>query len=70
MAAAAGVPPELLARYEALRAKLGGTGAARVVGGSCGGCHLVLPSMEVDRIKKAPPDAVITCDQCGRILVR
>jgi len=26
--------------------------------------------MEVDRIRKAPPDAVITCDQCGRILVR
>ena len=45
-------------------------GAARLVGGSCSGCHLVLPSMEVDRIRKAPPDAVITCDQCGRILVR
>jgi predicted nucleic acid-binding Zn-ribbon protein len=68
--AAADVPPELLERYEKLRAKLGGTGAARLVGDSCGGCHLVLPSMEVDRIRKAPPGAVITCDQCGRILVR
>jgi predicted nucleic acid-binding Zn-ribbon protein len=68
--AAAGVPGPLLDRYEQLRAKLGGTGAARLVGNSCGGCHLVLPSMEVDRIRKAPPDAVITCDQCGRILVR
>jgi predicted nucleic acid-binding Zn-ribbon protein len=64
------VPQELLARYEQLRKKLGGTGAARLIGGSCGGCHLALPSMEVDRIRKAPPDAVITCDQCGRILVR
>ncbi|MHB8438049.1 MAG: zinc ribbon domain-containing protein [Acidimicrobiales bacterium] len=67
---ASDVPPDLLARYEALRTKLGGTGAARLVGGSCGGCHLALPAMEVDRIKKAPADAVMTCDNCGRILVR
>jgi predicted nucleic acid-binding Zn-ribbon protein len=68
--AAGGVPQELLARYEQLRKKLGGTGAARLIGGSCGGCHLALPSMEVDRIRKALPDTIITCDQCGRILIR
>jgi uncharacterized protein len=68
--AAATVPGELLAAYERLRTKLGGTGAARLVGNSCGGCHLTLPAMEVDRIRKAAADAVITCDQCGRILVR
>ncbi len=68
--AAATVPPDLLARYERLRTTLAGTGAARLVGGSCSGCHLALPAMEVDRIRKAPPDEVITCDQCGRILVR
>lgn len=67
---AAALPPELLSRYEALRKKLGGTGAARLAGSSCTGCHLTLPAMEVDRIKHAPPDAVITCDNCGRILVR
>jgi predicted nucleic acid-binding Zn-ribbon protein len=67
---AAEVPEELLARYEQLRTRLGGTGAARLVGGSCGGCHLQLPAMEFDRVKKAPPDAIIYCDQCGRILVR
>ena len=67
---AAEVPPDLIARYEQLRTKLGGTGAARLVGGSCGGCHLQLPAMELDRVKKAPPDAIIYCDQCGRILVR
>ena len=64
------VPADLLGRYEQLRKKLGGTGAARLVGASCGGCHLALPAMEVDRIRKASPDAVVTCDQCGRILVR
>jgi predicted nucleic acid-binding Zn-ribbon protein len=66
----ADVPGELLSRYEQLRKKLGGTGAARLVGGSCGGCHLQLPAMELDRVKKAPPDAIVYCDQCGRILVR
>jgi uncharacterized protein len=70
LTAAAAVPADLLARYERLRTILSGTGAARLVGGSCGGCHLSLPAMEVDRIRKAPPDEVITCDQCGRILVR
>jgi uncharacterized protein len=68
--AAATVRGDLLARYEQLRTKLGGTGAAQLTGGSCGGCHLALPAMELDRIRKAPPDAVITCEQCGRILVR
>jgi predicted nucleic acid-binding Zn-ribbon protein len=70
VAAATTVPPDLLARYERLRTQLAGTGAARLVGGSCSGCHLSLPAMEVDRIRKAPPGEVITCDQCGRILVR
>ena len=69
-AEAATVSAELLARYETLRTKLGGTGAAQLTGGSCGGCHLALPAMEIDRIRRAPPDAVIICDQCGRILVR
>ena len=68
--AVSGLPGELVSRYEQLRKKLGGTGAARLVNGSCSGCHLALPAMEVDRIKKAPPGEVITCDQCGRILVR
>jgi predicted nucleic acid-binding Zn-ribbon protein len=60
----------LIARYEALRKKLGGTGAAPLHGAQCGGCHLTLPAQEVDRIKHAPADELILCDQCGRILVR
>ncbi len=68
--AAGAVPAPLLEQYERIRARLGGVGAAPLVGDACGGCHLTLPSMEVDRIRKAPPDTVVTCDQCGRILVR
>lgn len=67
--AAADVPAELTATYEKLRVRLGGVGAARLVGSSCSGCHLALPATELDRIKKSGPDAVVFCDQCGRILV-
>jgi predicted nucleic acid-binding Zn-ribbon protein len=64
------VPADLLATYEKLRARLGGIGAARLVGANCAGCHLTLPAQEVARIKREPPDALVLCDQCGRILVR
>ncbi len=69
-ALAAKLPEELTQRYERLRVRLGGIGAARLEHGSCGGCHLALPAVELDQIRRAPPEAVITCDQCGRILVR
>jgi hypothetical protein len=68
-AARADVPDDLLATYEKLRTKLGGVGAARLVGSSCGGCHLTLPATELDRIKRASAEALVFCDQCGRILV-
>ena len=67
--AADAVAPELLSTYERLRQRMGGVGAAALVGASCGGCHLALSAGEVDRIRHAPPDEVITCPQCGRILV-
>ncbi|HEY1636438.1 MAG TPA: C4-type zinc ribbon domain-containing protein [Acidimicrobiales bacterium] len=67
---AAKLPDELTQRYERLRVRLGGIGAARLEHGSCGGCHLALPAVELDHIRRAPPDAIITCEQCGRILVR
>ena len=67
---AATLPADLAARYEALRIRLKGSGAARLVGTRCDGCHLELPSMEVERIRHLPPGEVATCEQCGRILVR
>jgi predicted nucleic acid-binding Zn-ribbon protein len=66
---AARVAPELAASYERLRAKLGGIGAAHLVGGACSGCHLQLPAGELHRLRQATPDSVVHCDQCGRILV-
>lgn len=69
-AAADGVDAAQLATYEDLRAELGGIAVARLVGSVCGGCHLGLSAVEVDRIKKQPPDALVRCDECGRLLVR
>lgn len=66
----ADVPASLLDQYERIRSKLGGIGAARLVGASCSGCHLSIPAAEVARLKKAPADEVVLCEQCGRILVR
>jgi len=67
---AAPVPVDLMTTYERLRQRLGGVGAAALVGSSCSGCHLTLSAAELDRIRRLPPDAVVTCEQCGRILVR
>jgi len=66
----AAIPPDLSRLYEDLRRKLGGVGAARLVQGRCSGCHLTLPATELDRIRREPPDELIRCDQCARILVR
>lgn len=68
--AAAAVPADLLAAYEKLRGRLGGTGIARLEHGTCMGCHMKLPASELDRIRNQPPDLIVHCDQCGRILVR
>jgi hypothetical protein len=68
-AVATGLPDELAERYERLRTHLGGVGAARLVGNRCDGCHLTLPSVEVERIHQLPADTFATCPQCDRILV-
>lgn len=68
-AAAEGLDAALLVRYETLRRELGGIAVARLVGTNCGGCHLTLPAVELDRIRHQPPGEVIQCEECGRLLV-
>jgi hypothetical protein len=68
-AEAAQLPAALADRYERLRARLKGTGAARLIKNHCDGCHLELSSVEVERIRALPPGEVATCEQCGRMLV-
>lgn len=68
--AAAEVPSELLAHYDRLRSDFGGVAVARLVGSTCDGCHMTLSAVAIDLIKKQPDDAVVTCDDCGRLLIR
>jgi uncharacterized protein len=68
--AAAAVPDDLWPEYDKLRARLGGVAIARLVGSTCQGCHLALPAVEVDRIRKLPLDEAVYCEECGRLLVR
>ena len=68
-AEAAQLPTGLADRYETLRTRLKGTGAARLLKNRCDGCHLELSSVEVEKIRALPPGEVATCEQCGRILV-
>jgi uncharacterized protein len=67
--AARAIPPDLLATYDQLRTRLAGVAVARLIGNHCDGCHLALPAMELDRIRRLGPGEVVTCEQCGRILV-
>jgi uncharacterized protein len=67
--AASAVPEPLLGTYERLRHRLGGVAVARLTGGRCDGCHLTLPAMELDRIRRESAGTLEYCEQCGRILV-
>ena len=64
------IEAELLRQYEELRRRLGGVAVARLEGSSCRGCHLQLSAVEVARIRKLDGDAVVHCEECGRMLVR
>ena len=64
------IPADLLALYDKIRADHGGVGAAPLHRGSCQGCRLALPPTEIEELRAAPPDAVIRCEECRRILVR
>ena len=69
-AAAEGVPADLLALYDKLRADNGGIGAAALHRGRCEGCRIELTPVDLGRIREAPEAEVIRCEECRRILVR
>ena len=66
---AAEIPADLLALYDKLRAQMSGTGAAALQGRRCGGCRLELTPAFLEEIGQAPPDEVVRCEECRRILV-
>jgi len=65
----AGIDADLVGAYESARVKANGVGAARLVGATCQGCHLTVPSTEVERIRSGADDEIAYCDNCGTILV-
>ena len=70
VATAGGLPGDLLALYEKIRAQKGGVGAAALQARRCTGCSLQLTASDLGSIAKAPPDEVLRCEECNRILVR
>ncbi|MGI8614631.1 MAG: zinc ribbon domain-containing protein [Nocardioidaceae bacterium] len=64
------LPDPLLTAYEKVRAHNGGVGAAALRGRRCDGCQLELTSVDLAEAVKAPPDEVLRCPECNRILVR
>jgi predicted nucleic acid-binding Zn-ribbon protein len=66
---AADLPADLVALYDKIRAETG-LGAALVRSGRCGGCRIELYGADLARVKSAPPDEVVRCEECRRIMVR
>lgn len=64
------IPADLAGLYEKLRQQLGGVGAAALRGNRCEGCRLELSPSDLSRVRAAAADAVVRCEECGRILVR
>lgn len=65
-----GLPADLLALYDKLRAAKGGVGAAALRARQCGGCRLTIDNAELGVIRQKPDDEVVRCEECQRILVR
>ncbi|SDH24969.1 zinc ribbon domain-containing protein [Microbacterium pygmaeum] len=68
VAVAARVPADLLALYDRVAQR--SSGAALLRRGTCEGCRMVLAGTDLQAIRLAAEDAVVTCAECGCILVR
>jgi predicted nucleic acid-binding Zn-ribbon protein len=63
------LPADLVQLYERIREQ-SGMGAALLRSGSCGGCRLDLSGSERARLRAAPADEVVRCEECQRIMIR
>jgi predicted nucleic acid-binding Zn-ribbon protein len=66
---AADLPADLVALYDKIRTD-SGLGAALFRAGRCGGCRIELYGADLNRVKSAPADEVVRCEECRRIMVR
>ena len=67
-AVAEAVSPALLAEYDRRAKNI--AGAALLTRGTCEGCRILLPSTDLNDIRRAADDLVVSCPECGCILVR
>lgn len=63
------IPEALFRLYDRVRTNKG-TGAALLRARRCGACRLELDRSAISRIAAAPADDVVTCEECGAVLVR
>ncbi len=61
-----GLPPEIMAQYEQLRARKGGLAVALVEDGACSACGAVLSAARLQAARNV--FSLTYCPQCGRIL--
>jgi predicted nucleic acid-binding Zn-ribbon protein len=66
---AADLPTDLVTLYDKIRLD-SGMGAALVRSGRCGGCRIELYGADLARVKAAPADEVVRCEECRRIMIR
>ncbi|MBD3752120.1 MAG: DNA-binding protein, partial [Micrococcales bacterium] len=66
-AVASTVAPDLLGLYDKLAQR--SAGAALLTRQTCGGCHMVLAGSDLSALRAAAPETVVTCPECGCILV-
>jgi predicted nucleic acid-binding Zn-ribbon protein len=64
-----GVGEALRTIYEQVRRRLGGVGAAALVGNTCQGCRVSISPVELAAIRKQPAEEIKRCENCRRILV-
>lgn len=67
-AVTADVPADLLAEYTRRASR--GIGVGLLRRGTCEGCRMLLSGTHMNEVRQAAPDAVISCPECGAILVR
>ncbi len=66
---AADLPADLVTLYDKIRQD-SGLGAALLRAGRCGGCRIELYGADLARVKSAPADEVVRCEECRRIMIR
>ena len=68
-ALADGLPEDLLALYERIRAT-GKVAAGELRADTCSACRMRIDRVALGELRSAPADSVQRCPECGAILVR